>query len=71
MNGNWGEWTAFGDCNASCGGGNKTRYRECNNPEPSAAGEKCPNFEDTSIDTEPCNLESCEYINILYISFFQ
>jgi len=57
--GNWGSWTEFSDCNASCGGGNQTRTRECNNPEPSNGGASCPNLEDDSTETRSCNTQAC------------
>jgi hypothetical protein len=50
VNGNWGEWTSFGQCmdtadyrvTAECGDqGNKKRTRECNNPSPENGGQKC------------------------------
>ena len=38
VNGNWGRWGSFGQCNKGC---IKTRTRACDNPPPSANGSKC------------------------------
>ncbi|XP_062521147.1 mucin-like protein [Corticium candelabrum] len=45
--GNWGPWTP---CTASCGVGNKRRFRFCVNPPPSNGGRDCeqPNYETAS-----------------------
>uniref|UniRef100_A0A7M5WSN0 Uncharacterized protein n=1 Tax=Clytia hemisphaerica TaxID=252671 RepID=A0A7M5WSN0_9CNID len=40
-NGEWSAWTEWGPCDKSCGGGNKTRYRECHNPPPMGNGLQC------------------------------
>ena len=42
MNGNWGEWTAWGSCSRTCGsGGMKHRSRACNAPAPQQGGLSC------------------------------
>ena len=61
IDGSWSDWTAFSECTVTCGpGGNQTRTRECNNPEPSNGGADCPNLEDDSIETQPCNFQDCK-----------
>lgn len=37
VNGNWGSWSPYTECSATCGGAQKERIRLCNNP-PSANG---------------------------------
>ncbi|XP_044178032.1 coadhesin-like [Acropora millepora] len=41
VDGNWGEWSPWSDCSRSCGGGNHSRTRECNNPAPANGGKQC------------------------------
>ncbi|XP_061153333.1 hemicentin-1 isoform X4 [Syngnathus typhle] len=54
--GNWGLWQSWGECSASCGGGQRTRVRLCNNPSPSNGGRSCPG---DSSQLSRCNLEAC------------
>ncbi|XP_061739556.1 hemicentin-1 [Nerophis ophidion] len=56
VDGNWGSWQPWGECSASCGGGEKTRVRLCNVPPPSHGGRLCPG--DTS-QISRCNIEAC------------
>ncbi|CAK6971319.1 hemicentin-1 [Scomber scombrus] len=56
VEGNWGSWQPWGDCSASCGGGQRTRVRLCNNPSPSSGGRPCPG--DTS-QLSRCNSQAC------------
>ncbi|XP_019904855.2 hemicentin-1 isoform X2 [Esox lucius] len=56
VDGNWGAWQAWGDCSASCGGGERTRVRLCNNPSASKQGHPCPgDFTQLS----RCNSQAC------------
>ncbi|XP_057291700.1 hemicentin-1-like [Hydractinia symbiolongicarpus] len=41
VDGGYGEWEKFGKCSVSCGTGQQTRTRPCNNPKPIANGNKC------------------------------
>jgi hypothetical protein len=34
INGNWGAWQDWNSCSVRCGSGSRSRYQECNNPEP-------------------------------------
>ncbi|XP_070194155.1 SCO-spondin-like isoform X2 [Littorina saxatilis] len=56
VNGNWGSWSTWGTCSATCGGGFRIRTRECDSPPASNGGLYCQ-----GADTEPgqCNTESC------------
>uniref|UniRef100_A0A3Q2YR82 Hemicentin 1 n=1 Tax=Hippocampus comes TaxID=109280 RepID=A0A3Q2YR82_HIPCM len=54
--GNWGPWQSWGECTASCGGGERTRVRLCNTPSPSNGGRLCPG---DSSQLSRCNVEAC------------
>ncbi|XP_050393437.1 uncharacterized protein LOC126811666 [Patella vulgata] len=56
VNGNWGEWTRFSRCSASCGFGVKSRKRFCNNPSPANGGEDCPG---SNIENRKCIFSKC------------
>eukprot|EP00795_Rhopilema_esculentum_P014506 gene14506-5566_t len=56
VDGEYGPWKNFGACTKSCGGGNQTRTRPCNNPAPSHGGKEC---EGPASESRPCNVESC------------
>ncbi|CAD7956383.1 unnamed protein product [Amoebophrya sp. A25] len=53
----WGEWTEYGACSATCGGGQKTRDREIA-VAPRFGGKLC----DPKVKEEvaPCNQENCD-----------
>ncbi|GAA55160.1 hemicentin-1 [Clonorchis sinensis] len=42
VNGAWGNWSPWSHCSKSCGGGQRTRTRRCDNPTPAFGGEECP-----------------------------
>ncbi|CAD5126608.1 DgyrCDS14696 [Dimorphilus gyrociliatus] len=55
--GNWSEWSAWGDCEPRCGGeGIRTRTRDCNNPPPSNGGRECSGL---PIEIENCQTPPC------------
>ena len=56
MNGGWGDFGAWGECPASCGGAYRSRYRACNNPAPVNGGEDCTG---SNTETEICNANPC------------
>ena len=43
-------------CSKNCGGGEKTRQRQCNNPPPSNGGQDCSG---PSQKTVNCNTQAC------------
>ncbi|GFS14074.1 hemicentin-1, partial [Elysia marginata] len=53
VDGNWGAWTAWSDCTATCGESLRRRTRECNNPSPNECGRPCPG-EDAEVKTDQC-----------------
>ncbi|KAK3592726.1 hypothetical protein CHS0354_007728 [Potamilus streckersoni] len=56
VDGNWGGWGEWARCSLSCGGGIRSRLRNCNNPGPEHGGLFCLGT-DTQIDY--CNSEPC------------
>ncbi|XP_016146102.1 hemicentin-1-like [Sinocyclocheilus grahami] len=56
VDGKWGSWEFWGECSASCGGGEWTRVRLCNNPSPSNNGRPCPG---DSTQLSRCNIQPC------------
>lgn len=58
VDGNYGNWSMFTSCSRSCGGGNQTRQRECNNPTPVGDGRNC-SYLGPSVETRLCNINEC------------
>ncbi|NXX95340.1 HMCN1 protein, partial [Centropus bengalensis] len=56
VDGNWGQWQAWSQCSASCGGGEQTRIRLCSNPAPLNRGRPCPG---DSSQVSRCNAQAC------------
>jgi len=56
VDGGWGEWSEWSECPVSCGGGENTRIRTCDNPVPEHGGADCVG--DAS-ETGPCNENPC------------
>uniref|UniRef100_A0A3B5APG0 A disintegrin and metalloproteinase with thrombospondin motifs 14-like n=1 Tax=Stegastes partitus TaxID=144197 RepID=A0A3B5APG0_9TELE len=54
--GSWGSWSKFGSCSRTCGGGVRSRSRQCNNPPPAYGGRDCPG---SAFDYQMCNTEEC------------
>ncbi|XP_052467967.1 A disintegrin and metalloproteinase with thrombospondin motifs 14 isoform X2 [Carassius gibelio] len=54
--GGWSSWGKFGSCSRTCGGGVRSRSRQCNNPMPAYGGRDCPG---TTFDYQVCNTEDC------------
>uniref|UniRef100_A0A8C4HZ33 ADAM metallopeptidase with thrombospondin type 1 motif, 14 n=1 Tax=Dicentrarchus labrax TaxID=13489 RepID=A0A8C4HZ33_DICLA len=54
--GSWGSWSKFGSCSRTCGGGVRSRNRQCNNPPPAYGGRDCPG---SAFDYQMCNTEEC------------
>ncbi|XP_048579836.1 uncharacterized protein LOC116619170 isoform X2 [Nematostella vectensis] len=50
------EWSDYGSCSKSCGGGEKYRNRKCTNPTPQHGGENCSG---DVIESVACNTQSC------------
>ncbi|XP_062857960.1 hemicentin-1 [Trichomycterus rosablanca] len=56
VDGNWGPWQPWGECSVSCGVGEQTRVRFCNNPAPTNKGRSCPG---DSNQLSRCNNQPC------------
>ncbi|XP_061197855.1 SCO-spondin-like isoform X2 [Saccostrea echinata] len=59
INGKFSEWSTWSTCSRTCGGGTKTKSRECNNPIPAFGGENCtgPFHKSTDCNTLPCQID--------------
>jgi len=58
MDGNYTEWSPWGNCSATCGGGLKQRQRTCTNPKPGYGGKDCAAI-GSDTDSAVCNLNPC------------
>uniref|UniRef100_A0A8C9SBI3 Thrombospondin 2 n=1 Tax=Scleropages formosus TaxID=113540 RepID=A0A8C9SBI3_SCLFO len=56
IDGGWGPWSPWAACSATCGGGLKSRMRECNSPHPEHEGRPCLG---ETVDNEVCNKQDC------------
>ncbi|WAR32006.1 CSPG2-like protein [Mya arenaria] len=41
VNGSWSAWGDWGECSVTCGSGQRSRYRQCDNPVPANGGFDC------------------------------
>jgi len=56
IDGGWSEWGPWSPCSVSCGTGNQTRRRVCDNPTPSPGGESC---QDLAEEGKVCEQGAC------------
>ena len=56
VNGAWGTWTWWSGCSATCGGGYRSRTRQCNSPPPANGGSYCSG---SPHDIDSCNTACC------------
>ncbi|AWP14148.1 putative thrombospondin-2 [Scophthalmus maximus] len=56
LDGGWGPWSPWATCSATCGGGVRSRTRECNSPQPQHGGKNCYGEAD---DSDSCNKKDC------------
>lgn len=54
--GGWGHWSNWTECTKSCGGGVRTRRRECDSPRPEGEGSYC---EGLGTEVIGCNTDHC------------
>uniref|UniRef100_A0A8D0F3Z0 ADAM metallopeptidase with thrombospondin type 1 motif 14 n=1 Tax=Strix occidentalis caurina TaxID=311401 RepID=A0A8D0F3Z0_STROC len=56
QDGSWSSWSKFGSCSRTCGGGVRSRSRNCDNPPPAYGGRHCPG---ATYEYQVCNAEEC------------
>ena len=56
IDGHWGKWSSWSSCSKSCGEGQITRSRRCDDPVPNNGGANCIGLE---MMTSPCKTRSC------------
>ena len=57
VNGSWSDWTDWGSCTVTCGGGgNRKRLRTCTNPPAAHGGLDCQGVGE---ETGDCNSPPC------------
>ena len=65
MNGNWGAWSDFTECDVTCGGGSQHRTRSCNNPSSAHGGLDCLLSDGSGVrgkdesESQACNTHEC------------
>ena len=59
--GNWTEWTTWGECSKSCGSGVQARSRTCSNPSPAGDGKTCVG---EASEEKDCNIKNCSSMSI-------
>ena len=59
VDGGWGQWTEWPDCDKECNGGYHTRTRVCDNPVPAYGGSECTSDGSKESETQPCNTDPC------------
>ncbi|XP_053388061.1 A disintegrin and metalloproteinase with thrombospondin motifs adt-1-like isoform X2 [Mercenaria mercenaria] len=58
VDGSWGTWNIWSQCTATCGEGQHSRTRLCNNPSPQNGGADCSGSSD---ETAVCNTHECPH----------
>ena len=58
IDGGYSQWTEFTNCSRTCGLGNKTRWRNCSNPQAQYGGRNCSHLGDP-VQVEVCFLRHC------------
>ncbi|XP_063817506.1 A disintegrin and metalloproteinase with thrombospondin motifs 14 isoform X2 [Pseudophryne corroboree] len=56
QDGGWSSWSRFSSCSRTCGGGVRSRSRQCSNPPPVYGGRDCPG---ATYEYQMCNTEEC------------
>ena len=68
INGGYTSWSVWSDCSVTCGGGFRTRSRNCTNPEPLGGGKNCDDIGPAE-EQEDCNLPECEQCRFFVFKF--
>lgn len=56
IDGTWGLWGSWNTCSLTCGGGQRSRSRQCDNPAPQFNGADCPG---ARAENGACNTQHC------------
>ncbi|XP_004706727.1 hemicentin-1 [Echinops telfairi] len=56
VDGSWSEWSSWEECTRTCGHGNRTRTRTCNNPAAQHGGRRC---EGNAVEIIMCSIRPC------------
>ncbi|XP_068160698.1 SCO-spondin [Antennarius striatus] len=62
--GSWGQWNHWTTCSKSCGGGVRSRRRQCDSPSPEGKGNYCEGVgaEVTGCNTDHCPVAPCSQV---------
>ncbi|KAJ8320277.1 hypothetical protein KUTeg_001864 [Tegillarca granosa] len=71
VDGNWGEWSQWTNCDVSCAGGRRSRQRACTNPKPMYGGIDCSGdaHQEEKCATYPCPI--IDRFGLNQVKFFQ
>ena len=56
VDGGWSNWSSYGNCTRTCGGGIQIRTRSCTSPPPKNDGKYCSG---STFQLEGCNTQEC------------
>lgn len=59
INGGYTTWSGWSECSVTCGGGTRTRTRNCTNPVPMGGGKDCSDIGEP-VQEQECNNQTCE-----------
>lgn len=59
INGGYTTWSGWSECSVTCGGGTRTRTRNCTNPVPMGGGKDCSEIGEP-LQEQECNNQTCE-----------
>ena len=59
VDGQWSDWSSWGTCDVTCGGGTQIRARTCSNPLAQFGGKPCENATQAFIEQQTCNEQNC------------
>ncbi|KAK6470919.1 A disintegrin and metalloproteinase with thrombospondin motifs 13-like [Huso huso] len=65
VHGAWSSWSELSLCSRSCGGGVKSRRRQCNNPRPAFGGQQC---QGQDLEAELCSRQACSSTQLEFMA---
>jgi len=66
LGGQWETWARWSDCSVTCGIGNQTRTRDCDNSRSSAGGANCNG---AAFSVQNCTMPDC-VVNVVSKCFY-